>query len=121
MNHDKYIYCSSLKVVTFSRVVKVEELLKNAKPILLTEEMNKRMSTASVFVNKMFVSGVTGGTHPLCTKDIRKIAANLGINPGDIFWEIGCGVPNLAFSLSAASFGGMVICTDIRKCYFFFI
>jgi precorrin-6B methylase 2 len=80
--------------------------------------MTKRVATASSFVDNLFVSGVMGGTHALCSGDIKRLIAHLSLNQGDIFWEIGCGVPNLAFSLSAASFGGMVICTDIRKyCY----
>jgi 16S rRNA A1518/A1519 N6-dimethyltransferase RsmA/KsgA/DIM1 with predicted DNA glycosylase/AP lyase activity len=38
----------------------------------------------------------------------------LNITHGDVCWEIGCGIPKLAFALSAVT-GAEVVATELRK------
>jgi hypothetical protein len=85
----------------------------------LIDDRTQAILLASTFASKLFRSGVPGGTTALCNSDILTLIENIPIDQNEIFWEIGCGTPNLAFSLSAASFGGMVICTDLRKSFIY--
>jgi tRNA A58 N-methylase Trm61 len=56
-----------------------------------------------------------GGVHPLPRDEIHLLIEHLNVKEGDSFWEIGVGVPFLAFALSAAANGGVVLATDLRK------
>jgi hypothetical protein len=98
--------------VTFKRV--------DAETPIVTDEEKKltftRIDLAYNFVGKvLFPNGLDGGTHSLSRGNIKKLAIHLGIKKDDTFWEIGVGVPFLAFSLSAAAEGGTVIATDIGE------
>ena len=46
---------------------------------------------------------------------IIELCNYIEIENSDSFWEIGVGVPLLAFSLSAAAFDGVVLGTDLGK------
>jgi hypothetical protein len=103
--------------VIFKIVVNDAELSQSIQNEQSVTEKNQRILSASLFANKLFKCGVIGGTVALSTADIKLLMSHMNIHQNDIFWEIGCGHPKLAFSLSAASMGGMVICTDIRKMF----
>ncbi len=107
-----YILILDLQIITFKRV--------DAENTVFTDEeiasTMLRIDTAYNFVEKvLFPTGMTGGTHSLSKKNIKKLIAHLGIKKNDNFWEIGLGLPLLGFSLSAAAEGGTVIGTDIGK------
>jgi hypothetical protein len=40
----------------------------------------------------------------------------IDVEEGDTFWELGCGEMKLAFALSAAANGGMVVGTELGNC-----
>ena len=61
-----------------------------------------------------FKNYVTGGSHPLTLNGTLELISAMNVEPLDQIWEIGCGVPVLAASLSAAS-GSTVLCTDVEN------
>ncbi len=86
----------------------------------LTEEqkhsMNARIDLAFDFVTANLTNniGTLGDdTEALHRKVVKALASAMRVRPGDSTWEIGCGCPKLAFSLSAAACSGMVIATDL--------
>jgi hypothetical protein len=101
-----------VQIITFKRA--------DAEEIEINEEEKKlmfsRVKAAYTFVNEtLFLTGIPNGVHSLPEKVINKLILHLGIKKNDTFWEIGVGVPLLAFSLSAAAEGGTVIGTDIGE------
>jgi ubiquinone/menaquinone biosynthesis C-methylase UbiE len=63
--------------------------------------------------NRMLNLNLSGGVHALSRKHTIELIGLIGVQPDDTCWELGCGEMNLAFALSAASLGGLVIATDL--------
>jgi hypothetical protein len=76
--------------------------------------MRLRIDKAMDHVTKMFPD-LPGGVHALPREEIHLLIAHLGVMDGDTFWEIGVGLPYLAFALSAAAKNGVVLATDLSK------
>lgn len=82
--------------------------------------MMKRIDVAHKFVEKdLFVNGLSGGVHAVELKIIKELCEHIGVMANDSFWDIGVGIPLLAFSLSAAADNGVVLGTDIREILLF--
>ena len=72
----------------------------------------KNMIATAYYITKKKFNNVSGGSHPLTFKGTLELISAMNVEPSDQIWEIGCGLPVLAASLSAAS-GNTVLCTDI--------
>jgi hypothetical protein len=79
---------------------------------------NKRMELASAFV-LIHMTGKNGqlgeGSQPTPLSVISQLANRINVQDGDTYWDIGCGTPRMAFAMSAASNGGMVLATDYSE------
>jgi hypothetical protein len=79
-----------------------------------------RINLASDFVSTN-VSGKNNnlgtGSQSAPTHVITELAQRINVSQGDTYWDIGCGTPRMAFSLSAASNGGVVVATDTSKIF----
>jgi hypothetical protein len=64
---------------------------------------------------KVGAHGLTGGVHALPLNTTTELIQLLKIDREDVFWEIGCGEPYLAFCLSAAAGGSVVVATDLGE------
>ena len=74
----------------------------------------KNMIATAYYITKKKFNNVSGGSHPLTFKGTLELISAMNVEPSDQIWEIGCGVPVLAASLSAAS-GSTVLCTDVEN------
>ena len=77
-------------------------------------EKRKYMIATAYYHTKAKFRNVTGGSHPLTFKGTLQLISAMNVAPSEEIWEIGCGVPVLAASLSAAS-GSTVLCTDVEN------
>ncbi len=100
------------QLVTFKKV-------NSSTPIISDIEqkaMMKRIEVAHTFVEQeLFANGLSGGVHAVEIAVIKELCVHIGVQKADSFWDIGIGLPLLAFSLSAAAVNGTVLGTDIRK------
>jgi hypothetical protein len=81
-----------------------------------TSDMCQRITQAHIFAtSKIFTSDMIGGVHALSFDVIKALCVHINVQPADSFWDIGVGLPLLAFSLSAAAINGIVLGSDIRK------
>lgn len=67
---------------------------------------------AAYYCTEAKFDSIPNGSHSLGFEAAIDLIGAMQVSPGDITWEIGCGVPCLAMTLSAAAFT-TVICTDI--------
>lgn len=87
--------------------------MKNERETL---DMCQRITHAYKYASKkLYSTDIIGGVHPLPLNLVIELCEYIEIQPSDSFWEIGVGVPLLAFSLSAAAFDGVVLGTDLGK------
>ncbi len=100
------------QLVTFKKINNVPKIVSES----VRNSMVERIHSAYTFANKVYNSGLLpGGVHAVELAVVKELCLHIGIEKSDGFWEIGVGLPLLAFSLSAAAQGGIVIGTDIRK------
>ncbi len=100
------------------QLITFKKLYWSATPMSETDRkaMMHRISAAHRFVEKdLFCNGLPGGVHAVELKVIKELCVHINVQPADSFWDIGVGLPLLAFSLSAAAINGVVLGTDIRK------
>lgn len=76
--------------------------------------MERRVNHALECASKIDFNALNGGVHSLNNDSIKLIIKNLNLSVGECVLEIGCGIPRLAFALSAATLAP-VICTDLGE------
>jgi hypothetical protein len=102
----------SHQIVTFGHIEHFPKHIESADIDAI--QAATAISKCCSFSNKLF-RNMYGGTHPVSIDVIKKLIDQVGIVHNDVFLEIGCGEPRLAFALSSVSQGGLVISLDLGK------
>jgi hypothetical protein len=100
-----------LQIITFKNLNVDSRFVKNNNE---TFDMCQRITLAHHYAeNKLYCADLTGGVHALSFHVILELCKHIEVQTSDSFWDIGVGLPLLAFSLSAAAVNGIVLGTDL--------
>jgi hypothetical protein len=78
----------------------------------LSEETIADIQTAYELPSRKYAIDLTGGVHALQLDAVLLLLKWLRVELDDQSWELGCGEMKLAFALSCAAEGGLVLATD---------
>ncbi len=78
----------------------------------LSNEAVADITCAYHLPSRKYAIELAGGVHALHLEAVLQLISWIGIEVDDQCWELGCGEMKLAFALSCAAEGGLVLATD---------
>lgn len=100
--------CGKIQIVVFRKHTSLRAIPTRTAS---NRKRKARLSAAYSLVKRMLPNGITGGSHPVSFIAAKQLIKRMDVQKGNFCWEIGCGEPRLAFTLSAACLN-KVVCTD---------